>query len=281
MQPVTVGLIGVGFFARTTHLPALALVHELRLLALATSREETARTAAERYRLPAYADYRDLLARPDIEAVIIATPADLHETISREALERGKHIFIESPGIPRIDGAHDVLNLARERRRVAQVGFLLRYSAPFGLVKTHLDAQPAPRPRDRRHAQYGGQYRRAAVRQRRHGGHHRAQPEQLEHRYRARANRHETFFAEVDGRRTVRIVAGMPRVAVEDWSLAASGGTSYAAQVFADRFLEASGAAAQLRAFARAIRQGIPPRSTLEDAIETQRLAQEITTRWT
>jgi MinD-like ATPase involved in chromosome partitioning or flagellar assembly len=145
MEPVTVGLIGVGFFARTTHLPALAVVHELRLLALATSREETARAVAERYRLPAYADYRELLARPDIEAVIIATPANLYETISREALQRGKHVFIESPGIPHIDGAYDVLNLARERQRVAQVGFLLRYSAPFDLVMTHLDAQPAPR----------------------------------------------------------------------------------------------------------------------------------------
>jgi hypothetical protein len=62
--------------------------------------------------------------------------------------------------------------------------------------------------------------------------------------------------------------------------LAASGGTTYAAQVFADRFLEASGAAAQLRAFGRAIRHGIPPRSTLEDAIETQQVAQAIAARW-
>ena len=100
MTPVAVGLIGVGFHARTVHIPALDVVSELRLRAVATSREESARDAAERYRVRGYADYRELLDRADVEAVIIATPPDVHEAICREALQPGKHVFVESPGIP-------------------------------------------------------------------------------------------------------------------------------------------------------------------------------------
>ena len=301
MQPVTVGLIGVGFFARTVHIPALAVVPEMRLMALATSREETASAAAERYRLPAYAGYQQLLARPDIEAVLIATPSDLHDAICLEALRHGKHVFVESPGIPHVESARAVLDLAREHGRVVQVGYLLRYSAPFDLLKLHLDAQAAPRlfcyeyfpslmhiynlalyfsgPLESVVAATHGAAGCTATLRFANGD-----TAVIIGRYlnnwsidieRVQAST-ASSFARVDGRRTVRIVTGMPTVAVEEWSLAASGGTTYESQVFADRFLEAGGAVSQLRDFARAIRLGITPRSTLEDAIETQRLAQAI-----
>ena len=74
----------------------------------------------------------------------------------------------------------------------------------------------------------------------------------------------------------MRVIADVRPVDVAEWSLASSAATTYAGQLFAERFLEHSGAAAQLRGFARAIRDGIAPRSTLEDAIETQLLAREI-----
>src|SRR6185295_10530800 len=84
MKPIAVGLIGAGFHAREVHIPAIDLVSELRLVAVATSREETARVAAERYRVNGYADYRELLDRADVEAVIIATSTNTHEAISRD-----------------------------------------------------------------------------------------------------------------------------------------------------------------------------------------------------
>jgi predicted dehydrogenase len=305
MQPVTVGLIGVGFFARTTLIPALTVVREMRLQALATSREETANEAAERYRLPAYSGYQELLARPDIEAVIIATPPELHDTISRAALQQGKHVFIESPGIRPIDGARAALELARQHKLVVQVGFLLRYSAPFELLKTHLDAQAAPRlfcyeyfpslmhiynlalylsgPVDGVLAATRDGVGSTAMLRFANGDTAVIIGRNLNNWSvdieRVQVST-QAFYAEVAGRRTLRVVEGMPKVTVEEWSLAASGGTSYAAQVFADRFLEAGGAAPQLRDFARAIRHGITPRSTLEDAIETHRLARAIEARW-
>lgn len=57
MKPVPIGQIGVGFHARTILIPSLALVPELRLAAVATSLEATAREVAERYCVDGYADY--------------------------------------------------------------------------------------------------------------------------------------------------------------------------------------------------------------------------------
>jgi predicted dehydrogenase len=301
VTPVTVGLIGAGFHARTVHIPALDLVSELRLRAVATSREETAREAAERYRVQAYANYRELLDRADVEAVIIATPPAVHEAICREALQRGKHVFVESPGIPDVEGARAVLAMARASRRVVQVGFLLRYSEPFELLKAHLDAQAARRLFCYEYFPYlahvynlalylSGPVERVIAATRDAAGRtatvrfHSGDTAVIIGRNLANCSidvervqvSSERFFATVEGRRRVRVVVDMQAVDVSAWSLASSAATTYAGQVFAERFLESSGAAAQLRAFARAIRDGVAPRSTLEDAIETQLLAREI-----
>jgi predicted dehydrogenase len=301
VTPLAVGLIGVGFHARTVHIPALDVVGEMRLRAVATSREETARDAAERHRVQGYADYREVLDRTDIEAVIIATPPEMHQEICRAALQRGKHVFVESPGIPDVEGARAVLDMARQYRRVVQVGFLLRYSAPFDLLKANLDAQAAPRLFCYEYFPFlahvynlalylSGPVERVIAATRDAAGRtatvrfHNGDTAVIIGRNLANCSvdiervqvSTERFFAAVEGRRRVRVIANMQPVDVAEWSLASSAATTYAGQVFAERFLEHSGAAAQLRGFARAIRDGVAPRSTLEDAIETQLLAREI-----
>src|SRR5204863_2745065 len=120
--------IGIGFHARSVHIPALDLAPELRMTALATSREETAREAGDRYRVRGYGNYRDLLARADVEAVIIATATGTHEEITRAALENGKHVLLETPGIADVAHSRQLEELAIRNRLVLQVGFLTRYS---------------------------------------------------------------------------------------------------------------------------------------------------------
>ena len=86
----------------------------------------------------------------------------------------------------------------------------------------------------------------------------------------------QNFFASVDARTRLRIVRQMEPRGVADWNLESSGGTFYDPHVFSNRVLKSSGYEPQLTAFAHAIREGIPPRSTLEDAIETRRISEEI-----
>src|SRR5262245_19509688 len=107
MKPVSIGLIGAGFHVQHVHIPSLDAVPELRPCAIATSRDETARAAEARYRVKGFADYREMLDRADIEAVIVATPSQLFDEVTRAALERGKHVLIETPAVGSIEAARD------------------------------------------------------------------------------------------------------------------------------------------------------------------------------
>ena len=85
-----------------------------------------------------------------------------------------------------------------------------------------------------------------------------------------------TFFAEVLGRRRVRVIRDMKPTPVDQWAVASANGMTYDPQPFAGRFLEVSGYAPQFRAFARAVRTGEGVRCTLQDAIDTAELTAKI-----
>ena len=123
MKPIPIGLIGPGFHARTVHLPALALVPELRLVAVASSKEASTQEAAAHFRAKGYVGHEALLDQADVEAVIVAAPGGRHDEIIRAALERGKHVFVESGGISSIDGGRANLALAAKKKLTVQVGY--------------------------------------------------------------------------------------------------------------------------------------------------------------
>ena len=75
MEKVRFGMIGCGTVACYGHLPALAVIPEIELVAVSDLNEARLAELKEKYNLEAtYSDYHDLLARDDIEAVGIATP---------------------------------------------------------------------------------------------------------------------------------------------------------------------------------------------------------------
>jgi UDP-2-acetamido-3-amino-2,3-dideoxy-glucuronate N-acetyltransferase len=71
--------------------------------------------------------FTEVLASRDIDAVAIATPAELHYSMARDALLAGKHVFVEKPlAVTEREGA-DLVKLAREVGRVLFVGHILQY----------------------------------------------------------------------------------------------------------------------------------------------------------
>jgi UDP-2-acetamido-3-amino-2,3-dideoxy-glucuronate N-acetyltransferase len=71
--------------------------------------------------------FEEVLEDEDIEAVAIATPAAFHAVHTRQALEAGKHVFVEKPLAMSVPDGQVLAKMARERQRVLMVGHVLRY----------------------------------------------------------------------------------------------------------------------------------------------------------
>jgi len=141
------GLIGAGRIGSlhaehlTSRIPAADLVM------VADAFEEAARQCAERYAIPfTTQDYRDVLTRPDIQAVVICSSTDTHAQIIEAAALAGKHIFCEKPialDLPSIDRALDAVERAGVK---LQIGFNRRFDANYRRVRQAVERGEIGRP---------------------------------------------------------------------------------------------------------------------------------------
>jgi predicted dehydrogenase len=67
-------------------------------------------------------DYREILARPDVDAVIIATPDHWHSKIAIDAMNAGKDVYCEKPMVQLINEGHSVIEAQNKTKRILQVG---------------------------------------------------------------------------------------------------------------------------------------------------------------
>lgn len=79
-----------------------------------------------------------LLARPDIDAIALATPAVTHAPLGLRVLDAGKDLFVEKPMALDLESGRALLARATERKRILQVGHLLEYHPAVTALKTWL-----------------------------------------------------------------------------------------------------------------------------------------------
>lgn len=77
----------------------------------------------------------DVLNRRDIDGVVIATPAETHFHLAREALLAGKHVFVEKPLVLSESEGRELIDIAEENNQVLMVGHLLQYHPVFVRLK--------------------------------------------------------------------------------------------------------------------------------------------------
>jgi len=120
--PVTIGVIGLGAWGREI-LSTLARLSAARVVAVCDTYAPFHKKALEiAPSAAALADARALIDRPDLEAVVVATPSHLHRTIAVEALAAGKHVYCEAPLAATLDDARAIAQAARGARTVFQGG---------------------------------------------------------------------------------------------------------------------------------------------------------------
>jgi len=128
--PLRVGLIGAGGNTKARHIPGLRAVADVDIVAVCNRRPESTAEVARAHGIPRTFDrWQDLVADPDIDAVVIGTWPYLHHPITLAALELGKHVLTEARLSMTADEAHQMLEAARRHSHlVAQV-----VPSPYGL----------------------------------------------------------------------------------------------------------------------------------------------------
>jgi len=112
------GIIGCGGIANHFHLKDLAGIPEAELVACADVREEAARRTAERWGATFWStDYADLLARGDVDAVIVATHHPTHAAIGCDVLAADKHLLVQKPLTTTLADADRLVQAAASSRR--------------------------------------------------------------------------------------------------------------------------------------------------------------------
>jgi predicted dehydrogenase len=128
MDQITLGIIGAGPIVEKKHLPALAEVREINVVAACRRNAEALHQLAERFRIPArYTDYRDLLQDERIDAVLIAAGPPAQAQIVADAARAGKHILVEKPLAESSAEAAAMADAARRANVYFQVGFNKRF----------------------------------------------------------------------------------------------------------------------------------------------------------
>ena len=124
---LNIGIIGAGRIAQAAHLPALARADNARLVGLCDPSKLLAENVGRRFDVPGYGSVDELLADPEVQAVIVAVPDRLHLPLASAALEAGKHVLVEKPIAGTLEDAEKLAAKAAETALHLQVGAMKRY----------------------------------------------------------------------------------------------------------------------------------------------------------
>jgi predicted dehydrogenase len=134
-----VGIVGASAsrgFASIAHIPALQALSEFEIVAVCTSRQESAEAAAQRYgaRL-AFTDPAQMAAHPDVDLVTVSVKVPDHYRPVMAAIDAGKHVYCEWPLGRNTDEAQQMLDAAERKGVRHAVGLQGQWSPTIGYVK--------------------------------------------------------------------------------------------------------------------------------------------------
>ncbi len=138
MEKVRFGVISASGMAQG-HMNAIVWNRNAELKAVCDIDEAKLNECAEKYSVDGYTDYREMLKREDIDAVVICTPDQLHREMLEESLKAGKHVLCEKPMALTIEDCKAMVKAAKASDRKVMVGQICRYTPGFVKAKKLID----------------------------------------------------------------------------------------------------------------------------------------------
>jgi predicted dehydrogenase len=118
-------VVGAGHLGKI-HARLLSGIDGTELVAVTDPTDAARVAAAEQFQVATYASHCQVLDR--VDAFIIASPTDLHAEIARDCLQAGKHVFVEKPLTTYAADAYSLVELARVKQSILQVGHVERFN---------------------------------------------------------------------------------------------------------------------------------------------------------
>ncbi|HKI98551.1 MAG TPA: Gfo/Idh/MocA family oxidoreductase [bacterium] len=112
--PIRIGIIGAGNIVKTRHLPGFAKEADVQVVAVCNRRRESAEAVAAEWKIPHVVDTPEaVIARDDINVVLVGTTPYLHRDLSVAALKAGKHVFCQARMARNVAEARDMRDEAQ------------------------------------------------------------------------------------------------------------------------------------------------------------------------
>jgi predicted dehydrogenase len=133
-----IGVIGCGYWGRNL----VRNFHALGALRAVTDASPAGRELAAQLApgVETTADIASLIKHPEVDAVVVATPAVTHFELGRQVLAAGKDLFVEKPLALTLDDARRLVDLAARHERMLQVGHVLEYHPAVAVLRQWIDS---------------------------------------------------------------------------------------------------------------------------------------------
>jgi len=137
MKRINLAIIGLGHWG-PNFVRIFSQMREVNLCGICDNDKERLKQIKQLYHsnnFKIYSNYKKLLKNNILDALIIATPASTHYKITKDALERNKHILVEKPLSLNIEEAEELISLAKKKKKVLMVGHTFLYNPAVRKIK--------------------------------------------------------------------------------------------------------------------------------------------------
>lgn len=134
------GIIGAGMYACAAHMPALRQLQNVKVVAVCRLHKDRLKQFCKMFNIPkGYTDYKQMLAKEELDGVIVASPNALHYEHTMAALNKGLPVLVEKPMTVKVSQAREIVNFANKSSIPVVVGYNRHYWANFCYAKKMIE----------------------------------------------------------------------------------------------------------------------------------------------